>query len=121
VLRIAISWRHYEDEVARMLETTRAKEKLPPLARIVHRESLEQLVCRAATLDAPVWKQNSAGALMYRTENPASLSEDLENIARFKELPQKDQPTLTRYAVAVWPLPTQQLGRQLTGSGYSYT
>lgn len=93
-----------EDQVAHLFEALRAKEELPRLTRIAHRESLEELVCTAALRDAAVWGENRPGALMYRTNDPASSNGDLEQIARFKDpLERKDQPRITRYAVAVWP------------------
>jgi hypothetical protein len=104
--------RNYEDQLARLFETLRAKDQLPPLARIVHRESLEELVCSAASLDSPVWGENRPGALMYRTSDPASLSSDLQDIARFRDtLQANDQPTFTRYAVAVWRSPNRESGQ----------
>jgi hypothetical protein len=104
--------RKNEDALARLFETLRAKGELQPLTRIVHRKSLQELVCTAASLDAPVWKQNSPGALMYRTGNQTSSNSDLEGIARFKDQFQtKDQPTFTRYAVAVWPSSAPESGQ----------
>jgi hypothetical protein len=104
--------RRYEDEVARLFETTRAKDELPPLARISHRESLEELVCSAASLNAPVWGENSPGAVMYRTDNPASANQELERIATYKDLLQgKDRPSFTRYSVAVWPSSNPESGQ----------
>lgn len=104
--------RKYEDEIARLFETLRAKDELPSLARIAHRESLEELVCSSASLNAPVWRENRPGALMYRTDNLASSSQDLERIAGYKDpLEGKDQPSITRYAVAVWPASSRESGQ----------
>ncbi|HTS46959.1 MAG TPA: hypothetical protein VMH05_03390 [Bryobacteraceae bacterium] len=96
--------RKVEDEVARLFEKLRAEQGLPSLTRIKHRQSLEELVCTSAMLDKAVWRENSPGALIYRTDNPAASSPELERIARFKDpLESKNQPSFTRYAVAVWP------------------
>jgi hypothetical protein len=104
--------RKQEDEVARMFETLRAKDELPPLARIAHRKSLEELVCSSASLGSPVWGQNSPGAVMYKTDEPASSNQDLERIAGFKDpLDGKDGPSFIRYAVAVWPSSNRGSGR----------
>jgi hypothetical protein len=95
--------RKYEDEVARLFETLRAKHELPTLTRIIHRQALEELVCSSAALDTAVWGENSPGAVMYKTSDPATTHTELERIARFKDpLQGKNQPSFTRYAVAVW-------------------
>jgi hypothetical protein len=92
-----------EDEVSRLFEAIRAKDGLPPLTRINHRQSLQQLVCSAAALNAPVWRENRPAAVMYRTGDPRSASQGLEQIAAYKDaLDAKGQPRITRYAVAVW-------------------
>jgi hypothetical protein len=104
--------RTYEENVARLFETIRAKQELPPLMRIMHRQSLDELVCSAASLDEPVWKNNSPGALMYRTQDPGAENADLDEIAEFRDLAQqKGQPTFTRYAVSVWPASKKDDGR----------
>ena len=106
--------RKQEDEVARIFETFRAKDKLPPLARIAHRKSLEELACSSASVGSAVWGQNSPGAVMYKTDNAALPNQDLEHIAGFKDLVEgKNEPRFTRYAVAVWPSSNRESGRQV--------
>lgn len=100
--------RRLEDQLARLFESIRAKQGLPPLARIGHRQSLEELVCSAASLDASAWRYNSPAALMYRTSDPAAANQHLEQIAGYQDVLQaKGAPRVTRYAVAVWPLSNQ--------------
>jgi len=102
----------HEDEVARLFETIRARDGLPALTRIGRRESLEELVCSAASDDAPVWRENRPGALMYRTDDPAKPTPVLERIAGYIDpLQTKDQPNITRYAVAVWPTSSRESGQ----------
>ena len=72
--------RKFEDEVARLFETLRAKHELPPLTRIIHRQALEELVCSSAALDMAVWEENSPGAVMYKTNDPATTHTELERI-----------------------------------------
>jgi hypothetical protein len=104
--------RKYEDDVARLFEVIRAKDELPRLTRIPRRDSLEELVCSAASLNAPVWQENRPGALMYKTDNPASPSQELEKIALYKDpLESTEQPGITRYSVAVWPSSNQESGQ----------
>jgi len=101
-----------EDQVAGLFESIRAKDGLQALARIGHRQSLDELVCSAAALDRPVWRENRPGAVMYRTNDPTSPTEDLERIARYADLPKhKDGPRTTRFAVAVWRSSDQQDSR----------
>ena len=78
--------RKYEDQVAGLFETLRTKRELPPLTRIRDRKSLEELVCAAAVLDKVVCRWNSSGAVMYRTDNLATVDPDLERIAGYKDL-----------------------------------
>jgi hypothetical protein len=104
--------RKYEDDVARLFEAIRAKDELPALGRIAHRESLEELVCSTASLNAPVWRENRPGAVMYKTDNPESPSHELAEIALYKDpLESRDQPSFTRYSVAVWPSSNQESGQ----------
>jgi len=104
--------RKYEDDVARQFEAIRAKDELPPLKRIPRRDSLEELVCSAASLNAPVWRENRPGALMYKTDNPASPGQELERIALYKDpLESTEQPGITRYSVAVWPSSNRESGQ----------
>ena len=106
--------RQYEDEVAQSFEKFRDKDKLTRLKRIAHRQSLEQLVCTAALNDAPAWSQNSPGAVMYRTDNLAFVTQELERIACYKEIfPGSDSPPYTRYAVAVWPATDKKSGQPI--------
>ncbi len=44
---------------------------------------------------------NFPAALMYRTFDPGSVTEELQQIARFKDLSESEPSA--RYAVAVWP------------------
>jgi hypothetical protein len=106
--------RQYEDKIARSFEALRDKGNLTRLKRIAHREALEQLVCTAALNDSPVWRENSPAALMYRTDNPALLTPELERIARYKDLLQGgNNPPNTRYAVAVWPATDRKSGQRV--------
>lgn len=106
--------KQYEDEVARSFEKLRNQENLPHLKRITRRKSLEQLVCTAATKDAPVWGQNPPGAVTYRTDNLAFVSLELERIAGYKELfPRSDSPPYMRYAIAVWPATDKKSGQRV--------
>jgi hypothetical protein len=105
--------RKYEDDVAHLFETLRTKAELPRLARISSRESLEELVCSTASLNAPVWRENRPAALMYRTSNPGASSEELERVARFKDPFEgfKGHAGFARYSVAVWMSPNQESGQ----------
>jgi hypothetical protein len=104
--------RKSEDEVARLFETLRAKQELPPLTRIIHRQSLEELVCSSAQLDRAVWWENRPGAVIYKTDDPGTSNKELERIGRFKDpLASKNQPSFTRYAVAVWPSASREPGQ----------
>lgn len=103
--------RKSEDQVARLFETLRAKQELPPFTRVIHRQSLEELVCSSAQLDRAVWWENTPGAVMYKTDDLMGTP-DLEEIARYKDIfGSSNEPRLTRYAVAVWPLSNQASGR----------
>jgi hypothetical protein len=51
---------------------------------------------------------------MYRTDNPAAPSQELERIALYKDpLASKDQPGITRYSVAVWPSSNLESGHRV--------
>jgi hypothetical protein len=77
-------------------------------------QTSEQLVCTAAVNDSTLWPYHAPGALMYRTDNPALMSEQLERIARYKDLFKgSDNPRVTRYAVAVWPATDKKLGERV--------
>jgi len=55
---------------------------------------------------------------MYRTNSPASLNEDLERIARYKDpFEGEGRPRITRYAVAVWISPNQESGQPVCWVG----
>ena len=88
----------YERQIAQTFESIRRGNALPRLSRITHRQDLDQLVCTAALDDASPYGGNSAGDLMYKTSNPASVTPELKSIAQFDLL---ETPPNSRYAVAI--------------------
>lgn len=94
--------KQYENRVSKLFETIRQEAGLPHLSRIRDRRDLVQLVCSAAVNDASP-SANAPAAVMYRTRAPETTTEELDQIARFKDLEPDPTPPWTRYAVAVWP------------------
>jgi hypothetical protein len=91
-----------ENDVAKLFETARSDAKLPPLARIGHRDSLEQLVCTMANSGTFQNRHSGGRVAFYITANPESISPELITIASFKEHPTRDKLAYPRYSVAVW-------------------
>jgi hypothetical protein len=93
-----------EDQVAKLFETIRIDAKLPRLARIRHRDSLEQHVCTVAATN--VLPKNSVRDtfFLYKTFQPESISTELKQVASF------DDDRFPRYSVAVWRVKNPQAG-----------
>jgi hypothetical protein len=113
----------YENRVAQMFEAIRQDSRLPHLARIRHRNDLEQLVCSAAVHDQSPWGHNWPALLMYRTADPQSVAEELKQIAQFKDLVEDPTPPWKRYAIAVWPTLDKQTKERVwwVGAGIYYS
>ena len=90
----------YERQVAKSFESIRRENNLPKLSRITRRQELDQIVCTAALNDTNPLGQNFPARIMYKTRDPASVTEELKSIARFNEA---EGPLNSRYAVAIWP------------------
>jgi hypothetical protein len=90
----------YEFQVAQTFESIRRENDLPKLSRITRRQELDQLVCTAALNDTNPSGQNLPAKLMYKTSDPASVTEELKSIARYNQV---ETPPNSRYAVAIWP------------------
>jgi hypothetical protein len=100
----------HERQVAQTFESIRRENDLPKLSRITHRQELDQLVCTAALNDANPSGQNSPAALMYKTSDPAAVTEELKSIARFSQV---ETPPNSRYAVAIWPRTDKETGQRI--------
>jgi hypothetical protein len=100
----------YESQIAQTFESLRHENNLPKLSRITHRQDLDQLVCTAALNDANPRRHNSPAALMYKTSDPESVTEEMKSIARFNQV---ETPPNSRFAVAVWPGIEKQTGRHI--------
>src|SRR5580692_4892007 len=87
----------YEAQLARAFELIRAEKGVPTLSRIRRRQDLDQLVCTAALNDANPRSFNFAGAAMYKTSDPVSVTEELKSSAEFNHA---YTPPTSRYAVA---------------------
>jgi len=99
-----------EDQVAKLFEKLRSDLKIQKLARIKHRDSLEQRVCTIA-LTGTVPKQASTRIFgLYKTAQPESISAELYKVASFNELHPKQNPSYSRYSVAVWRAKDSQTG-----------
>jgi hypothetical protein len=99
-----------EDEIAKLFETIRVDAKLPPLTRIRHRDSLEQLVCTIASAGTLGNRHSGDRAAYYKTARPQSISAELTRVASFKEQPIKNKLAYPRYSVAVWQIKGSQAG-----------
>jgi hypothetical protein len=100
----------YERQIAQHFESIRHENKLPKLSRIAHRQDLDQLVCTAALNDANPSGQNFPAALMYKTPDPESVTEELKSIARYNQV---ETPPNSRFAVAIWPGIEKETGRRI--------
>ena len=101
----------YERQLAQSFESIRRDNALPKLARITHRQELDQLVCTAALNDANPSGQNFPANLMYKTSDPTSVPDELKSIARYKDLL---EPSIdSRYAVSIWPGTDKETGRHI--------
>jgi hypothetical protein len=100
----------YEGQVAQTLESIRRENDLPKLSRIARRQQLDQQVCTAALNDANPNGHNFPAALMYRTSDPTSMTEELKSIARYNQV---ETPPNSRYAVAIWPGTDKETGRRI--------
>lgn len=100
----------YERQMAQTFESIRHQNNLPKLSRITHRQDLDQLVCTAALNDANPSGQNFPAALMYKTSDPASVTEELKSIARYNQV---ETPPNSRFAVAIWPGIEKETGRHV--------
>jgi hypothetical protein len=100
----------HELHVAQNFESIRRKNGLPKLSRINRRHGLDQLVCTAALNDANPSGHNFPAALMYKTPDPASVTEELKAIAQFNQV---ETPPNSRYAVAIWPGTDKESGRRI--------
>jgi hypothetical protein len=100
----------YERQAAKAFETIRRENNLPKLSRIAHRQQLDQLVCTAALNDANPSGQNFPAALMYKTSDPASVTEELKSIAQYDQV---ETPPDSRYALAVWPGTDKKTGQRV--------
>lgn len=96
-----------EDQVAKLFESIRAEAKLPPLKRIRHRADLEQRVCMSALTDKPL----KFGDVAYLTDDPESITPELEKIASSNRVDSNKRPWYTRYSVAVWRVKDPQSGK----------
>jgi hypothetical protein len=99
-----------EDKIAKLFEKTRSDLKILKLARIRHRDSLEQRVCTIA-LTGTLPKQASIGVFgFYKTAQPDAISAELYKVASFNDLHPKYNPSYARYSVAVWRAKDSQTG-----------
>jgi len=102
-----------EDQVAKSFETIRADAKLPPLGRIRHRSSLEQQVCTLALTGATPKQKLIRTFALYKTLHPESVSTQLSQVASFTGLHPKDNPTFSRYSIAVWRKNDSETGESM--------
>jgi hypothetical protein len=109
-VRDANIFEKYEGRVAQTFESIRRENYIPTLSRIIRRQELDQLVCTAALNDANPSGQNFPAALMYKTSDPASVTEELKSIARYNQL---ETPSNSRYSVAIWPGTDKKTGRRI--------
>jgi hypothetical protein len=85
-----------EDQVAKSFQTIRTDANLPPLSRISHRDSLEQLVCTVAKTGIVPKNSVRDTFTLYKTLRPELISTELKQVASF------DDDRYPRYSVAVW-------------------
>jgi hypothetical protein len=95
-----------EDQVAKVFEAIRTDTKLPPLARIKHRESLVQNLCTIVQTNASPKEMPG----LYKTLHPESVTPELKRLASFNELHPRYNPSLEIYSVAVWRVTDPQTG-----------
>jgi len=100
----------YESQVAQTFESIHRENGLPKLARIARRQQLDQQVCTAALNGANPYGHSFPAALMYRTSDPTSVTEELKSIARYNQV---ETPPNSRYAVAIWPGTDKASGRRI--------
>ncbi len=91
-----------EGDVANLLEKIRADAKLPPLTRIVHRDSLEQMVCTMANSGKPPTGRSGNLAAFYLTADPQMVSPALTGVSSSNKQGADGKLAYPRYSVAVW-------------------
>jgi hypothetical protein len=99
-----------ENVVAKVFESIRVDAKLPPLIRIKHRDSLEQILCTVAQVGTLGNQRPTADSTIYKTAQPESISAELNRVASFKEQPPQKNLASPRYSVAVWQVKDSQTG-----------
>jgi hypothetical protein len=93
-----------EDQVSKLFETVRADAKISQLTRIRNRDSLEQSVCTIALTGTLRKLTTTDTSTVYKTLQPESIFTELKQLASSDDLHPKNNPSYTRYSVAVWRL-----------------